>query len=147
MFWLRFSIKIWSKSKKGHFWHVFMIIEWSRFFLGKRAPSVFFPNCPLTYCQVSLKSLERFSVTFGRTHTHTIFWGYGSTEVENCNVEPGPLALRQYLLNQLNLLNLLNISNLLNLLNLLNNRVFLWLFDILIRKVKIWKFKFWSKND
>ena len=39
----RFSSKIWSKSKKGHFWHLFVIIEWSRIFSDKRASS----------CQVS----------------------------------------------------------------------------------------------
>ena len=32
-----FSVKIWPKSKKGHFWHVFVIFEWSGIFLEKTA--------------------------------------------------------------------------------------------------------------
>ena len=32
----RFSVKLRPKSKKAHFWHVFVIFEWSRFFPEKR---------------------------------------------------------------------------------------------------------------
>ena len=45
-----------SKSKKGHFWHVFVIIEWSRFFLGNPALSRHPTHCPLSSCQVFWKS-------------------------------------------------------------------------------------------
>ena len=52
----KLSVKIESKSKKGHFWHVFVIIEWSRFFLGNPALSRHPTHCPLSSCQVSAKS-------------------------------------------------------------------------------------------
>ena len=50
-----------SKSKKRHFWHVFLIIEWSRFFPGNPAVSLFFLYHPLTSCKKAKKSYARFS--------------------------------------------------------------------------------------
>ena len=47
-----------SKSKKAHFWHVFLIIEWSRFFPGNRALLLFFLYPPLPSDQVSAKSYD-----------------------------------------------------------------------------------------
>ena len=57
----RFSVKIRPKSKKAHFWHVFVIFEWSRIFPGNPAVSPFLIHPPLTSDQVWPKSLERFS--------------------------------------------------------------------------------------
>ena len=45
-----------QKSKKCHFWHVFVIIEWSRFFLGNPALLLRPTHCPLSSCQVFWKS-------------------------------------------------------------------------------------------
>ena len=53
----KLSVKIESKSKKGHFWHVFVIIEWSRFFLGNPALLRHPTHCPLSSCQKSKKSI------------------------------------------------------------------------------------------
>ena len=64
--------------------HVFVIIEWSRFFPGNPAVSVFVPYHPLTSCQKSKRSYARFfrSRADGRTDGRT-YRSLTSTEVEN----------------------------------------------------------------
>ena len=51
-----------------------IIIEWSRFFPGKRALYCRIVWCPLSLCQISKKSLERLPRTFcdGQTNIFTI---------------------------------------------------------------------------
>ena len=78
----RFSVKIRPKSKKAHFWHVFVIFEWSRIFPGNPAVLFFLPYHPLTSYQVSSKSLQRFSGSSvhtragirRQTHQHSQAW-------------------------------------------------------------------------
>ena len=58
--WGRFSVKIWSKSKKAHFWHVFVIFEWSGIFSENRAVPVSSHYRYVSSCKKAKKSLEPF---------------------------------------------------------------------------------------
>ena len=55
------SAQSWKTLKNGCFWHCIVIIEWSGFFPGNPAVSVFLTYHPLDSYQVSWKSCARFS--------------------------------------------------------------------------------------
>ena len=56
----RFSVKIRPKSKKAHFWHVFVIFEWSGIFSENRAVPVSSHYRYVSSCKKAKKSLEPF---------------------------------------------------------------------------------------
>ena len=93
----KLSVKIESKSKKGHFWHVFVIIEWSRFFLGNPALSRHPTHCPLSSCQKSKKTIDgKYHNFLWPTNQPTNILALCSTEVENCNVLVGRVSTSVY---------------------------------------------------
>ena len=97
-----FSRKMNNKPKKCQKWHLFVIIEWTRFFSGNPALWVTLYYRYLTCDQKLEKSLERLLVTWinGRTLS-----GWGSTKVENCNVLDARISPTNLLdLNSLNFL-------------------------------------------
>ena len=92
------SAQSWKTLKNGCFWHCIVIIEWSRFFPGNPAVSLFFLYHPLTSCKKAKRSYARFSVTFGdgRTDRLRTYRSLTSTEVENCNVLSNGLNFRNF---------------------------------------------------
>ena len=74
--WHRFPSKCaqsWKTLKNACFWHCIVIIEWSRFFPGNPAVSLFFLYHPLTWCKKAKKSSAWFSakIEHGRTDGRT----------------------------------------------------------------------------